>query len=64
MPSLRQAHLQQVELHNGDRMSRAEFLRRWEQIPELKQAELIKGVVYLASPVSTAHGSYKILLGG
>ena len=58
------ASLQQLELHNGDRMSREEFLRRWEQIPELKHAELIKGVVYLASQVSIAHGSYHTLLGG
>ena len=42
-------------------MSRDEFMRRWEQIPELKQAELIEGVVYLASPVSLAHGSYDAL---
>ena len=32
--------LQRPELHNGDRLSRDEFMRRWEQIPELKQAEL------------------------
>ena len=52
------ALLQQPELHDGDRLSRDGFMRRWEQIPELKQAELIQGVVYLASPVSLAHGSY------
>ena len=63
LPSLRRTDPRQIELHNGDRMSREEFLRRWEQIPELKQAELIKEVVYLASPVSTARGSYDILLG-
>src|SRR5947199_153078 len=34
--------LQQSELHNGDRMSREEFLRRWEQIPELKHAVLLR----------------------
>ena len=53
--------LRQPELYNGDRMSREEFLERWEQIPELKHAELIEGVVYLASPVSRAHGSYDAL---
>ena len=31
---------------------------RWEQIPELKHAELIKGVVYLGSPVSLAHATF------
>jgi Uma2 family endonuclease len=56
VPSVRQP-----ELQNGDRMSRQEFLSRWECIPELRQAELIEGVVYLASPVSLAHGSYDAL---
>ena len=51
--------LRSPDLHNGDRMSRHEFIERWEQIPELKNAELIEGVVYLASPVSHAHGSYE-----
>ena len=37
-----------VDLHNGDRMSRNEFLGRWEQIPEIKRAELIDGMVYLS----------------
>jgi Uma2 family endonuclease len=50
------------ELQNGDRMSAEEFLWRWEQIPELKHAELIEGVVYLASPVSGLHGEYDDLL--
>ena len=51
------------DLHNGDRMTREEFLRRWEKVPELKHAELIKGVVYLGSSVSIAHGSYHALFG-
>src|SRR4051794_26299831 len=54
--------LRQTELQNGDRMSLEEFLWRWEQIPELKHAELIEGVVYLASPVSRSHGSHESLL--
>ena len=40
-----------VDLHHGDRMSRDEFLWRWEQIPEIKRAELIDGMVYLSSPL-------------
>jgi hypothetical protein len=43
-------------LHPGDKLTRAEFLRRWEAHPEIKNAELIGGVVYMASPVSVAHG--------
>jgi Uma2 family endonuclease len=32
-------------LENGDRLSRAEFYRRWEAMPHLKHAERIEGVV-------------------
>lgn len=39
------------ELRSGDKMSRDEFLRRWEAMPDLKRAELIGGVVYLSSPM-------------
>ncbi len=39
----------------GQRMSREEFLRRWEQLPHLKYAELIGGVVYTPSPLSLPH---------
>ncbi len=43
------------ELHNGDHISAAVFLRRFEAMPEVKKAELIQNVVYMASPVSTLH---------
>jgi len=42
-------------LHEGDRLDSAEFLRRWEAMPDLKHAELINGVVFMASPVSLDH---------
>lgn len=43
-------------LESGDRLSRAEFERRYAQFPKLK-AELIEGVVYVASPVrAKQHG--------
>jgi Uma2 family endonuclease len=38
-------------LENGDRLSRAEFERRYMAMPDLKKAELIEGVVYVPSPV-------------
>jgi Uma2 family endonuclease len=45
-------------LEPGDRLSRAEFERRYEAMPELKKAELIEGVVYMPSPVRLRrHGS-------
>lgn len=37
-------------LENGDRLSRAEFERRYHRMPEVKKAELIEGVVYMPSP--------------
>jgi hypothetical protein len=39
-------------LESGERMDRREFLARWEADPQMKRAELIEGVVYVASPVS------------
>jgi Uma2 family endonuclease len=38
-------------LRNGDRLTAAEFERRYDAMPGLKKAELINGVVYLPSPV-------------
>lgn len=35
----------------GDRLTRAEFERRYHNHPEIKKAELIEGVVYMPSPV-------------
>jgi Uma2 family endonuclease len=40
-----------LSLESGDRLSRAEFERRYTAMPQLKKAELIEGVVYVASPV-------------
>ena len=37
-------------LHNGDRLTRAEFERIYAAYPEIKKAELIEGVVYMPSP--------------
>ena len=39
------------ELANGDRLTRAEFERRYLASPRLKKAELIEGIVYVPSPV-------------
>jgi Uma2 family endonuclease len=38
-------------LENGAHLSAAEFLRRYEAMPEVKKAELVNGIVYMASPV-------------
>lgn len=38
-------------LENGDLLSRAEFERRYQAMPYVKKAELIEGIVYMASPL-------------
>ena len=43
-------------LENGDRLTRAEFERRYDAMPGLKKAELIEGEVYMPSPVR--HGRH------
>jgi len=43
-------------LRHGDRLTRAEFERRWAAMPDLKRAELLDGRVYLMPPVSRSHG--------
>ncbi len=49
--------MQVPPLVEGQRLSREEFMRRWEAMPHLKCAELIKGVVHImSSPLSLEHG--------
>ncbi len=43
-------------LESGDRLTRDEFERRYGATPEKFKAELIEGVVYVASPVRAFHG--------
>jgi Uma2 family endonuclease len=38
-------------LENGDRLTRAEFERRYAAMPGVKKAELIEGIVHMPSPV-------------
>lgn len=45
-------------LESGDRLTRAEFHRRYCARPDIKKSELVEGVVYVASPVrQDGHGS-------
>src|SRR5206468_13086316 len=48
----------------GDKLSRAEFLRRWKAHPEITKAELIGGMVYMSSPVTVEHGDMEGDVGG
>ena len=41
-------------MNAGDRLSRAEFERRYQAHPEINKAELIEGVVHMPSPVHFA----------
>lgn len=50
-------------LITGLRMTRDEFVRRWDALPGLKRAELIEGTVYVPSPLSLEHGGLDGLVG-
>jgi Uma2 family endonuclease len=55
-------------LENGDRLTRGEFERRYNAMPKHVKAELIEGVVYMASPArfeshSHADGRFATWLG-
>ena len=57
------ARLTSVDLNSGDQMLREEFHRLYEQTPEDFKAELIGGIVYVASPLHPSHGKPHLLLG-
>ena len=55
-------------LENGDRLTRDEFERRYDAMPEVKKAELIEGAVHMPSPVrfeqhAEQHGDLMTWLG-
>ena len=52
-----------IDLQNGDRMNREEFHRAYEQTPKHFRAELIGGVVYVASPLRRRHSTHHNRLG-
>jgi len=44
-------------LENGDKLTRPEFERRYDAMPQVKKADLIEGIVYMASPLRfRSHG--------
>lgn len=55
--------IQRLELHSGDHMTREEFHRIYSQMPENLRAELVGGVVCVASPPRRKHGTHHISLG-
>lgn len=44
-------------LENGDRLTRAEFERRYDAMPDLKKAELIEGIVHIPPAIRFEHHS-------
>lgn len=44
-----------LPLENGDRLTRAEFERRYNAMPNLRKAELIEGIVQVPSPIRIEH---------
>ena len=61
--TLRPSPLSPPTLRHGDRMSQPEFHRAYEQTPEHVKAELIEGVVHMASPLGLEHGRRHLHLG-
>lgn len=53
-----------LTFESGDRLSRAEFERRYETHPEIKKAELVEGIVYVTHRVRLDHGRLHALLVG
>jgi len=51
-------------LREGDQLTSEEFLLRWNTMPDLKQAELLDGVVYMPSPVGRPHSRIHIIVSG
>lgn len=51
-------------LRHGDRLSRAEFERRWDAAPDRKFAELLDGVVNLHRPGTVTYGGARADLVG
>jgi len=44
-------------LENGDTLDADEFLLRYARMPDVKKAELVNGVVHMASPVRLLHAN-------
>src|SRR3954452_12290565 len=54
-----------VSLESGDHLTREEFHLRYLARPDIKKAELVEGVVYVASPVRfDAHGRQHAIVVG
>jgi hypothetical protein len=50
-------------LETGDNLTREEFIRIWDQLPHIKRAELIGGIVYMPA-LTTSHGGLDFSITG
>jgi len=48
----------ECQLHSGDHLSQTEFHSLYVQMPEKFKAELVGGVVFVATPLGNLHGEY------
>lgn len=62
-PGLLDLATERWELHSGDRMNQKEFHRIYRRMPEDFKAELIGGIVYVASALKLRHGENHLPLG-
>jgi Uma2 family endonuclease len=53
-----------LPLRNGDRLTRAEFERRYAAMPHVSKAELIEGIVYIPPPIGNEHSGARFDLVG
>lgn len=51
MPAPSERPSRALPLFNGDRLTRAEFERRFDATPGLKRAELVNGITFMSPPV-------------
>ena len=63
LPAAKSSSAEAAELCSGDRMSREAFHCAYEQTPDDFKAELVGGIVYVASPLKLRHGTGHLLLG-
>lgn len=59
---MKTATLEPPLLHTGERLTRDEFIERWEMQPALNFAELIGGIVFLRMPMCEEHGGVHVPL--
>ena len=64
-PTIRPDEIEEPLLEQGDRLTRAEFERRYERMRNGRKAELIEGTVYMPSPVrAKKHAKPHVQLAG